>query len=474
MRERYISVEKNTIKRMRELEAYCIKYNEWPRDYRNKTSEKEKIARSLNVWLVSHHYHFGKNSFDYGDVILWDNSTTNIKLDELYLKYSNNINRSLVYAKQMMEETILYAKEYGEWPSAKPNVDLLKDSKSKKLYSWLVRNNYFSLNENFKWGNLVDENGSTYDFKLLCEHLKCKNIAVGSKAYIINKVNEVELYVNTYSEWPKEKGSNPKSRELYTWLSYSKYHFDTNDFLYNDVKDENGVFVKKRLDEIFIKYGHTNRRTDLYDQVLFEKVIEYTIKNRDLPKQRYKTRNDEEKYANKLHSWLNIANLFSSTEPFKYSNISYHGEDGYNVLLLYYAIFTWKKQKNIGNLNVLNLTQSKNSKNIGRVIYFYISEYLRGKVLNDNDLMLTSYIAITEIMKKEKINFAINKILCSFDKPLSETLLYLYEQYCKYSIANNNEMALMFKSLYEYCKFVGVLLNHNKNENIEKVKSLFK
>ena len=267
-------------------------------------------------------YDYNKNTFAYPE--LRDETGRPLKeiLDELYLKYGKVSNHSdeskVIWVKRIQE----YCKEYKKWPKQSTDSKyMLKDgTTSKQLAKWLEHSGYNS-NE-FKYAGIKDETGK--DIKEILDelYLKYGNIE------IIEKVRKIQEYCKEYKEWPKKSREAQKnilkdgttSKQLYCWLSDSGY--TTNRFKYSGIKDETGKDIKETLDELYLKYGRINKKSDESKIIMVRKIQEYCKEYKEWPKKSKESHKNILKDGTtpvQLVQWL-IYSGYTKGE-FKYSEI---------------------------------------------------------------------------------------------------------------------------------------------------------
>lgn len=473
---RYLRTERNTRKRVLELEEYCRTYDEWPRNYRFKTGKKEKQGRSLYLWLYNNNYKYQENTFRYGDVELHCGMSTGKYLDYLFSKYAKNIPGTIIHERAMVDKILDYINTYGEFPrNYYPISETSTEQEriSSKLYSWLQEYKYFSKSEFILKDEMYDEN-RTIGRVLFDAQINARNYSNKSATYVISKVRELEEFCRTHKVWPKQLSKDKQEVMFYTWLDHSKYHYDRDDFLYIDYKDENGVSIKDRIDKLFLEYGHTNQMTELYKDRRIEEIQKYALKHNDFPKAKPKGIVMDADLSRVLNGFVSYSNALKPNKDFLYPGVTKNGLDREELIKAYYAIFVYKKQLDMGNLNILNRSHAKRSKNIGLVLYYYFGGYLKAMLTNDTETMFNLVNIINNYAMRKTIKVDIDGIIASFNMNLKEALIYHFNKYTEYSIQNNNDLALLHKCLYEYTKYVGLHLEHNKDADLSDSKYLFR
>lgn len=462
--------------RTAELDLYCQKYGEWPRDYRYKTGDKETQGRSLHVWLQNHKYKYGVRKFNTdGILVVYKGIEVSEYIDMLYEKYSLNISGSEKFVIDMTKKILAYTKEYGEFPKAYyplTSESTEKEVYSTKLYHWLGDKGFFRPDGSFIYKDMMYNRKYTVGEILLDAQVHSSQINGKGKVRACMMIDRLEKFCQEEKKWPSQNGVANEEQKLYNWLYYSKYAYGKDTFRFSNYVDLNGISLKERLDKLFMEYGHTNTHTDLHKEMIMDEVEVFTIENDDFPKSNPCRKGIDKKKSIALSNFLNSQGLLPDSKEFKLKDYMKYGITREELLKAYYAIFVHKKQKDMGNLNILNRSQSYKSRNVGRVLYFLFGEYVRGLILEDADLIYVTRELIYGYVNSKKVNINIEEILTSFDASLEESLIYHYKKYCEYSIENNNDLALMHKCLYEYIKYVGVHLKWNDNADISKSKCL--
>lgn len=253
----YDSTKKDSVgyvlKKFREIKKYCEKYQEWPKQYKNPTTEKEKEAKKLNNWLCNSCYY--SEEFKYKSIKTENNLTLQQELDKLYLKYSANKKGTISFVLKKVEEIKLYCNKYQEWPRYIDNPTTEKDRESNRLYAWICYSGY--LKKEFKYDNILSQNGVKIRYELDSLYNKLYDKRIDN---LLTMAESLKKYCEEYQEWPKQHSNlktekEKKSQKLYRWLFNSGYI--SGNFKFTHVKF-NGTSVKTILDYYYFMYGVNN------------------------------------------------------------------------------------------------------------------------------------------------------------------------------------------------------------------------
>jgi len=236
------------------LAYYCETYHEWPK-YRvvNKTCLDGTTSDQLINWL-NQTSGYTKNSFKYINSFNSDGINLKDIVDSLYAKYARGKKGSkevfLLWVKNLEE----YCETYKEWPKQHVIDKVCKDGTTSDRLSHWVSN--FDYNSN---KNITDENGIFVKDIVDSLYKKYAKTKRGTNQSIINYVENITEYCETYKEWPKQHvidkicKDGTTSNQLAYWLNQTS-GYTHGQFKYNDIINENGVKVKEILDELYDKY----------------------------------------------------------------------------------------------------------------------------------------------------------------------------------------------------------------------------
>ena len=127
------------------------------------------------------------------------------------------------------------------------------------LSKWLYNTGYYD--GNFKYSDVVNENGVFIIDILDKLHKEYKKIAQRTDEYALLQLSKIEEYCWLYKEWPKRNNKKNKisdgttSDQLIRWLEKARY--GTENFRYNNVVDENGVKIVDILNKLNVIYSTT-------------------------------------------------------------------------------------------------------------------------------------------------------------------------------------------------------------------------
>lgn len=306
-----------------EIEDYCLEYGEWPRDVRPKgnetLSEKIKLKRGsrLYSWLLRNKYK--TDEFVFLDVEYKDGVSVKEKLDLLYSQYYNcNAKKSKKNNSSVTDEIEKYCSKYAEWPELKINPQNEQERKSNFLYNWLLNAGYPL---NFRFRDLKDQNGDSIGEKLDFLYFQyCYFNTNRRKEFILSIIDEIEKYCLKYMEWPELKTSSQNKWEnesnfLYNWLLYSGY---PHNFKFRNLKDQNGINVKEKLDKLFLWVNDEARKKGVLHAK--EKVLlieEYCKTNNEWVRSIREPHNDSERLCDSLSKWLRYYGYFDNNFRFK-------------------------------------------------------------------------------------------------------------------------------------------------------------
>ncbi len=241
-------VEKLVFKRIDALKNYCEENKHWVKAYYMPKNEEEKLANSLERFLVNAGYYgnFKYSSLKYKGVYL------KLVLDSLFLNYGNRHK----YYDEFLKKKVLEIVEFGNKNKCFPkHIDNPKNDIE-------IVSNYYDEFLN-KLGYKVDNKFLEYirvDDKplyLLLDDLYYKYvISKERKMEVLNYFNRVRNYCLKKREWPINQ--DEEALALSYWLEESGYY---EDFKY-DFIEENGMSIKRILDNYYHIYG---KNYDVYD-----------------------------------------------------------------------------------------------------------------------------------------------------------------------------------------------------------------
>ena len=137
--------------------GYCSLYNFLPRRdcYDCKTNDG-MTSDDLSKWLYNTGYYDG--DFKYSDVVNEDGVFIIDILDKLHKKYKKVSQVTDEYVLLQLSRIEEYCWLYNEWPKRNNKKNKISDeTTSEQLSKWLKNSKYGT--ENFKYNNVVDENG---------------------------------------------------------------------------------------------------------------------------------------------------------------------------------------------------------------------------------------------------------------------------------------------------------------------------
>ena len=248
----------NILSWVNKIEEYCKNNGEWPKNkIKDKYVSKFDLITSdkLAKWLKNSGYNVGDFKYIYikderGELII-------NRLNYLYKKY-----RDEVRWVNKIEE---YCKNNGEWPKQDIKDKYVSKSdltSSDQLAQWLAHLGYNK--GKFKYKDIEDENGNLIIDRINYLHAKYRDE--------VKLVNKIEEYCKNNGEWPKgaikdkyvSKSDLTTSHQLARWLIYSGYNKEK--FKYSDIKDENGVSIYDRLNELYSIFSSSNRTINKMDE----------------------------------------------------------------------------------------------------------------------------------------------------------------------------------------------------------------
>ena len=321
------------------IKEYCELYKDWPKyvDYEHKVSDGT-ISRQLYAWLNSSGYNNGK--FKYVDVVDEDGVKVIDIINDLFSKYGRISKKSDKYVILMVKNIEEYCELYGEWPRQGDVEHKISDgTTSVQLAAWLNSSGYNK--ENFKYIDIVDEDGIKVIDILNNLFIKYGRVSQRSDKYVILMVKNIEEYCELYGEWPRQRdvehkiGDGTTSAQLATWLNTSGYN--NGKFKYVDVIDEDGVKVIDILNNLFSKYGRVSQRSDKHVILMVKNIEEYCKLYGEWPKSHNKKcKVGDEMTSRQLTNWLYTSRY--NSDKFKYEDIV--DENGIKVIDILNNLFS--------------------------------------------------------------------------------------------------------------------------------------
>lgn len=342
--------------------------------------------------------------------------------------------RLIIKAKEKVLSIENYCKTYDEWVRI---IHYPVDESEKlcsSLYIWLKSSGYFK--NNFKYKDIVGSDGISLQDKLDNLYNEYKNkISRRKRQYLEKIVESLENYCNTHKKLPTFI-HNPKSYEdyfnnsLYFWLlDYTK-----GKFKYGDVYRDDGVLYKDIIDELYNTYYRTpdERKQNIKKEMLL-RIKNYCLKNNKFPSRTDKPETEAEKETAKLYNWIkdnkNTGAEFINSLKTLFGGLGTHGLSGDD--------------------GVINIWKAYKSNNKVLIIYYYITEIYYA--LRNDKKALFKYCVdyLKEFFEIHKIDLDVSVFINLFYASPEEQKQYFFEEYIKYSLANN-KLSLLFKNLYSY------------------------
>lgn len=420
------------------IEEYCKKHKTGPKFYSNPQTDEEKHSNRLYNWIKRSNLFSIDEDFKYKDIIDKDGKSIEIRLKNICEKYNFKIKNSIEKIRSRIKDLENYCLTYNEWPKYIFKPQNKQQKLSSSLNDWLNRTLYNK--GNFIYENVYIDGKSAKD--ILDElHEKYKNVNTRSKEYILMVVDDIETYILEHQEFPKS------DTKLYLWLLRSGYF--KGEFKYSNIVDDKGVNIKLRLDRLKDRYGKVYKET--------REIIEYSIKYNEWPSNVSNPVSEKDKTSDRLRKWLYYSGYM--TGIFKYSDYRYtDGTSLKDVLDNCYATYTNKNFDKIDEeKSSLNIWIAKNSENVVLSIYYYILAIYKSLDEEKRDSVKYYKDALKDKLKTNGYNLDINLLINLYYESLNEQRDYFYQEYIKYSIANN-ELALLYKNLFNYVE----LLNNAK------------
>ena len=275
------------LKWIKQIQAYCLKYEEWPSQSSSNVLDDGTTSYSLYDWLRKNGYTNPKDAdinFIYKHVI--DENGKSIKeiLDGLYNTYGHTNIQSDAHKIMIVKKIREFCKKYGEWPSTSSDKVLDDGTTGSSLYDWLNKSGYTK--GEFKYESIEYEPDKSIKDVIDELYKDYGKPSIHSNDYVLEKVKQIKEYCETFNEWPSTTSTNQlngdtSSNQLYSWLSTHGYIIGK--FEYPDLKDENGIPIKQTLDELYNKYSQSNRKSDAVKVKMVKNLQEYCEKYKEWP-----------------------------------------------------------------------------------------------------------------------------------------------------------------------------------------------
>lgn len=215
---------------------------------------------------------------------------------------------------KLLKDLESYINTYRMWIKSYTTIETEQTKESKRLYSSLLYYGYFS--NDFKYGNILTEKGTTVKEEI--DNLQIKGLEMEKESYILNVLNEVKSFFNTYKEWPtahkKVKNEKEKlSNRLYDLLFNSG--FISGKFLYKEAKTIEGNLVEEELNDLF----YEAKRVKALE--MLKRLKNYVEIHKKWPIAQKDPKTDDAKEANNLINWLRNIKVKENTTKFNFGNI---------------------------------------------------------------------------------------------------------------------------------------------------------
>ena len=249
---------RNEVRWVNKIEEYCKNNGEWPKQgIEDKYVSESDLTTSAQLAkrLISSGYNV--EDFKYSDIKDENGILVIDRLKYLQAKYRNEV--------RWVEKIEEYCKNNREWPKQGIEDKYVSENDlttSHQLAIWLRRSGYNK--GEFKYKDIKDEKGELIINRLNYSHAKYRDE--------VRMVNKIEEYCKNNGQWPKVLVNDKYvldsdftiSHHLATWLVNSGYN--KGKFKYKDIKDENGIKIYDRLNELYSIFNSSNKMINKMDE----------------------------------------------------------------------------------------------------------------------------------------------------------------------------------------------------------------
>lgn len=383
------------------LQLYCYYTKSWPTQVHKPKNASESVSRRLSRWLKETGYTSDKEHFKYKDLVMPDNTSVLSILDNLYSKYYVPPKTTEDHIKDLTSDIVMYCENYNAWPKLIKNPKNPREELSNRLASWLAKSHYLSASD-FKYSSVI----YTADIT----------------------VKEALDYFYLYF------GYHPNVTNKFDYFSHLKSAYSSS--------------ISKMLD-LIISLGHASN-IDIYNENL----------------------NNIAEIIDQEHLNITISEiLFILSQPPTDQVLFYKREIMLNpdsklvklyTLLLRYTLVTINAKKETFDIikpscetpkPVQKEQPLKSSLNLSEVpakVYELYEKIILAINTSDYLMLLELENKINNLFLELNLPICFGTIYMHLILPSEKQSRVLYEMYIKYSLANNNHMACLYRLLYEY------------------------
>ena len=302
-------IREQAIKKVMEIQELCEKDGFWPiYKHYDKTDEFDVKLRNLYIWLYEHNYF---KDFDYKNIYISENETLKDRLDLLRMVYGIKIEEDTYFTKEAVLGFVKllknYCEKYKEWPKKYQYVKTKRENISTRLFNWIKASNFYKGKEEFKYNELVDENGNNI-YEVLKElYIKYGYQVQNYNPHAIYMARQLEDYCRTFEEWPSQLGDpntikGQLSKQLYIYVLRNGCIKEESEYSHYDIENEEGIKIGSIVDNCYHEYA----------------TKKHTASNYTIPKEIWEQRSIKDIGMSLFHDLMKLITYRKSNDYSKY------------------------------------------------------------------------------------------------------------------------------------------------------------